>query len=68
MCNSEYRAIRNVLVMKGEAVEKAHDEVNKLRGADRASFIIAVEIYEKELREYEHLKQMFSEFITEGEY
>lgn len=67
MIKSEYKDMMNVLIMKGEAVKKAKYQLDKLRGADRASFIIAAEIYETELREYENLRTLFDKVMTEEE-
>ena len=68
MLKSEYKNMRSVLMMKNEAVNKAKYQVDKLRGSsNRSSFIIALEIYETELREYENLKSLFERVMTEGE-
>ena len=68
MLKSEYKNMRRVLMMKNEAVNKAKYQVDKLRGSsNRSSFIIALEIYETELREYENLKSLFERVMTEEE-
>ena len=68
MLKSEYKNMRSVLMMKNEAVNKAKYQVDELRGSsDRSSFIIALEIYETELREYENLKSLFERVMTEEE-